>query len=68
MVYEYNMKVTTTWTGGRAFTAVGDSGYEISMDATEAYGGLEKGAIHTEMFTRRLHRDLCVNDSTPLSG
>lgn len=43
------MKVMTTWTGGRAFTAVGDSGYEINMDATEAYGGLEKGATPTEM-------------------
>ena len=43
------MKVTTTWTGGRAFTAVGDSGYDINMDATEAYGGLGKGATPTEM-------------------
>lgn len=43
------MKVVTTWTGGRAFTAVGDSGYDINMDATEAYGGLEKGATPTEM-------------------
>jgi len=43
------MKVTTTWTGGRAFTGVGDSGYDINMDATEAYGGLGKGATPTEM-------------------
>ena len=43
------MKVVTTWTGGRAFTAVGDSGYDINMDATEAYGGLGKGATPTEM-------------------
>jgi putative redox protein len=43
------MKVKTTWTGGRAFTAVGDSGYDINMDATEAYGGLGKGATPTEM-------------------
>ncbi|MDS9472445.1 OsmC family protein [Sporosarcina pasteurii] len=43
------MRVTTVWTGGRAFTAVGDSGYEINMDATEAYGGLGKGATPTEM-------------------
>lgn len=43
------MQVKTTWTGGRAFTAVGDSGYEIYMDATEAYGGLGKGATPTEM-------------------
>ena len=32
------MKVRTEWHGQRAFTAVGDSGYEINMDATEAYG------------------------------
>ncbi|NEU31832.1 OsmC family protein [bacterium LRH843] len=43
------MKVITSWTGGRAFTAVGDSGYDINMDATEAYGGLGKGATPTEM-------------------
>ncbi|MFC4023638.1 OsmC family protein [Oceanobacillus longus] len=43
------MKVTTTWTGGRAFEAIGDSGYAINMDATEAYGGLGKGATPTEM-------------------
>src|SRR5690625_7908780 len=44
-----DMKVTTKWTGGRAFTGVGDSGYDINMDATEAYGGLGKGATPTEM-------------------
>jgi len=43
------MKVVTKWTGGRAFTAVGDSGYDINMDATELYGGLGKGATPTEM-------------------
>ena len=43
------MKVITKWTGGRAFTAVGDSGYDINMDATELYGGLGKGATPTEM-------------------
>ncbi|WP_339227455.1 OsmC family protein [Oceanobacillus sp. FSL K6-2867] len=43
------MKVTTTWTGGRAFESVGDSGYATYMDATEAYGGLGKGATPTEM-------------------
>ncbi|WP_342512135.1 OsmC family protein [Sporosarcina sp. FSL K6-1522] len=43
------MQVMTTWTGGRAFTAVGDSGYDINMDATELYGGLGKGATPTEM-------------------
>lgn len=44
-----SMKVKTTWTGGRAFSAVGDSGYPVHMDATEAYGGLGKGATPTEM-------------------
>ncbi|MFC3040827.1 OsmC family protein [Virgibacillus xinjiangensis] len=48
------MKVKTTWTGGRAFTAVGDSGYDINMDATEAYGGLGKGATPTEMLLSSL--------------
>ncbi|GLO67450.1 MULTISPECIES: OsmC family protein [Oceanobacillus] len=48
------MKVTTKWTGGRAFTATGDSGYEINMDATEAYGGLGKGATPTEMLLSSL--------------
>ncbi|MBP2078016.1 OsmC family protein [Oceanobacillus polygoni] len=43
------MKVTTTWTGGRAFESIGDSGYATYMDATEAYGGLGKGATPTEM-------------------
>lgn len=43
------MRVITKWAGGRAFTAVGDSGYEIRMDATKAYGGREKGATPTEM-------------------
>ena len=33
------MKVLTKWQGQRAFTAVGDSGYEVKMDATPAYGG-----------------------------
>ena len=44
-----DMQVKTVWTGGRAFTAKGDSGYEMNMDATEAYGGLGKGATPTEM-------------------
>ncbi len=26
-----DLKVTTTWTGGRAFTAVGDSGYATHL-------------------------------------
>jgi putative redox protein len=43
------MKVKTTWHGQRAFTAVGDSGYEIKMDATEAYGGEGQGVTPTEM-------------------
>ncbi|WP_053363499.1 OsmC family protein [Bacillus sp. FJAT-27251] len=43
------MKVHTKWQGQRAFTAVGDSGYEIKMDATEAYGGEGNGVTPTEM-------------------
>ncbi|MED3561705.1 OsmC family protein [Bacillus xiapuensis] len=48
------MKVVTTWHGQRAFTAVGDSGYEVSMDATEAYGGAGKGVTPTEMLLASL--------------
>ncbi|KAB2338215.1 OsmC family protein [Cytobacillus depressus] len=43
------MKVLTTWKGQRAFTAVGDSGYEMNLDATEAYFGEGKGVTPTEM-------------------
>jgi putative redox protein len=43
------MKVHTKWQGQRAFTAVGDSGYEIKMDATEAYGGEGDGVTPAEM-------------------
>jgi putative redox protein len=43
------MKVKTTWHGQRAFTAVGESGYEIKMDATEVYGGEGQGVTPTEM-------------------
>lgn len=43
------MIVRTKWNGNRAFTAVGDSGYEIQMDATEAYFGEGQGATPTEM-------------------
>lgn len=42
------MKVVTTWNGGRAFTAVGNSGYKINMDATEDSGGAGKGATPAE--------------------
>ncbi|UUI03742.1 OsmC family protein [Oceanobacillus jeddahense] len=42
------MKVVTTWKGGRAFTAVGDSGYEVNMDATEDAGGAGNGATPAE--------------------
>lgn len=48
------LKVKTTWTGGRSFEAVGDSGYPVHMDATEAYGGLGKGATPTEMLLASL--------------
>lgn len=43
------MKVQTKWHGQRAFTAVGDSGYEMKMDATPLYGGEGKGVTPTEM-------------------
>lgn len=43
------MIVRTKWNGQRAFTAAGDSGYEINMDATEAYGGEGNGVTPTEM-------------------
>lgn len=48
------MKVTTTWQGKRAFTAVGPSGYGIGMDATEAYGGEGKGATPMELLLASL--------------
>ncbi|MGE6376126.1 OsmC family protein [Peribacillus muralis] len=48
------MKVVTKWTGQRAFTAVGDSGYEVNMDATPAYGGEGKGCTPTEMLLASL--------------
>lgn len=48
------MIVKTKWHGQRAFTAVGDSGYEIKMDATEAYGGEGKGVTPTEMLLASL--------------
>lgn len=48
------MIVKTKWTGQRAFTAVGDSGYEVKMDATEAYGGEGKGVTPTEMLLASL--------------
>jgi putative redox protein len=48
------MKVLTKWHGQRAFTAVGDSGYEVKMDATPAYGGEGKGSTPTEMLLASL--------------
>ncbi|AOH56272.1 peroxiredoxin [Peribacillus muralis] len=48
------MKVVTKWTGQRAFTAVGDSGFEVNMDATPAYGGEGKGCTPTEMLLASL--------------
>lgn len=48
------MKVVTKWKGQRAFTAVGDSGYEVSMDATPAYGGEGNGVTPTEMLLASL--------------
>ncbi|WP_138495192.1 OsmC family protein [Paenibacillus pinistramenti] len=43
------MKVMTTWNGKRLFTSVGDSGYQIGMDATPKYGGDGKGATPMEL-------------------
>ena len=48
------MKVLTKWHGQRAFTSVGDSGYEVSMDATPTYGGEGKGVTPTEMLLASL--------------
>lgn len=48
------MKVVTEWYGKRSFTAVGASGYEMKMDATEAYGGEGKGVTPTEMLLASL--------------
>lgn len=48
------MKVVTKWKGQRAFTAMGDSGYEVIMDATPAYGGEGKGVTPTEMLLASL--------------
>lgn len=43
------MKVQTKWLGKRRFTSVGKSGYEIVMDATEAWGGESKGNSPMEL-------------------
>ncbi|WP_203364063.1 OsmC family protein [Bacillus sp. REN10] len=48
------MKVHTKWQGQRAFTSVGDSGYSVEMDATEAYGGAGKGSTPTELLLSAL--------------
>lgn len=48
------MKVVTKWKGQRVFTAVGDSGYEVNMDATPAYGGEGNGVTPTEMLLASL--------------
>src|SRR5699024_5097860 len=36
------------------FTSAGDSGFELNMDATPAYGGLGEGATPTEMLLASL--------------
>ena len=48
------MKVLTKWHGQRAFTAMGDSGYEVKMDATPTYGGEGNGVTPTEMLLASL--------------
>lgn len=48
------MIVKTIWNKGRKFTAKGDSGFELNMDATPAYGGEGEGATPTEMLLASL--------------
>lgn len=48
------MIVKTVWNKGRKFTSKGDSGFELNMDATPAYGGEGEGATPTEMLLASL--------------
>lgn len=48
------MKIVAKWKGGRAFEAIGASGYPIEMDATENYGGDGKAPTPTEMLLSAL--------------
>ncbi|MDN4493579.1 OsmC family protein [Ureibacillus aquaedulcis] len=48
------MQIKAKWQGGRAFEAVGPTGYSMSMDATANYGGEGKAATPTEMLLASL--------------
>lgn len=48
------MQVKTVWDGGKAFTAIGDTGYEMKIDVPEEFGGLGKGATPAEMLVGAL--------------
>ena len=48
------MEIKATWTGGRAFNAVGPSGHMMRMDATEKYGGDNSAPTPTEMLLSAL--------------
>ncbi|RHW35004.1 OsmC family peroxiredoxin [Lysinibacillus yapensis] len=48
------MQVKAKWQGGRAFEAVGPTGYTMAMDATANYGGEGKAATPTEMLLASL--------------
>lgn len=48
------MQIKAKWQGGRAFEAVGPTGYPMVMDATANYGGEGKAATPTEMLLSSL--------------
>ncbi|MGE7921106.1 OsmC family protein [Viridibacillus sp. NPDC093762] len=48
------MLIKAKWQGGRAFEAVGPTGYPMVMDATANYGGEGKAPTPTEMLLSSL--------------
>lgn len=48
------MQITASWQGGRAFTAVGATGFPMQMDATSNYGGDSSAPTPTEMLLSAL--------------
>ena len=48
------MQIKAKWQGGRAFEAVGPTGYKMNMDATANYGGEGKAPTPTEMLLASL--------------
>lgn len=48
------MQITANWQGGRAFTAVGATGFPMQMDATSNYGGDSSAPTPTEMLLSAL--------------